>query len=260
MSAGSKSLRVIVTGGSSGIGKVLVRQLAAAGHRVFVTGRDAEALKALESGELVRCSAGDVSSESDARRQFDEALKFLDGLDVLVANAGCGAGRQPLEDFSADQFDRVFNTNVKGVFFWTQAALRLMKPQRRGQIVITSSVAALRPCPNSALYAASKAAVQSMVLSLRAELKGTGVKIATVNPGPVATEWWGASDRGGWSADMAASAQPYFNSMLRPEDVANGIMTLVEQPATSNIESLVMDAPDDGGATPPHASKRQRLD
>ncbi|CAE8624908.1 unnamed protein product [Polarella glacialis] len=136
-----------------------------------------------------------------------------------------------------------------------------MKPQGHGKIVMTSSVAAMRPCPKAAIYAASKAAVQAMVLSLRAELKGSGVKIGTVNPGAVATEWWGDEGRGGWTQEMGAgSALPFWKDMLRPEDVADGIMTLIRQTASSNIESLVLDAADVGGVAPPDVAKRHRVD
>ncbi|CAE8603949.1 unnamed protein product [Polarella glacialis] len=259
--ASAKHLRIIVTGGTSGIGKVLVQQLAASGHRVFFTGRNKEALQGLASCEGVRGSSGDVTNEADVERQFSEALEFLGGLDALVANAGCGAGRQNFEDLPAEQFDRVFSTNVRGAFLWTQRALRVMKPQGHGQIVMTSSVAAMRPCPKAAIYAASKAAVQAMVLSLRAELKGSGVKIGSVNPGAVATEWWGDEGRGGWTKEMGpGSALPFWNDMLRPEDVADGIMTLLTQAASSNIESLVLDPADAGGVAPPDVAKRQRVD
>ncbi|CAK0862215.1 unnamed protein product, partial [Prorocentrum cordatum] len=266
-------LRVIVTGGSSGIGRALVAKLAARGHQVYATGRDAKALRGLESlgvseaasGAKVRASAGDVSCEADVERQFKEAAEFFGGPpDVLVANAGCGAGRQDFEEVPAEQFDRVMSTNVRGVFLWVQRVVGPMKRQGRGQVVVTSSMAAVKPCPRAAVYAASKAAVQAMVLSLRAELKGTGVKVGTVNPGAVATEWWGDAGRGGWTEEMAPQGQPFWTEMLRPEDVADGVLSLVFQKASSNIESLYMDPADSGGAAPPAApgcpAKRPRTD
>ncbi|CAE8624910.1 unnamed protein product, partial [Polarella glacialis] len=103
--ASASHLRIIVTGGTSGIGKVLVQQLAASGHRVFFTGRNKEALQGLASCEGVRGSAGDVTKEADVERQFSEARWKRTRLDALVANAGCGAGRQNFEDLPAEQFD-----------------------------------------------------------------------------------------------------------------------------------------------------------
>jgi len=257
-------LNIIVTGGSSGIGSATVLDLLRSGHRVFATGRDPAAFGKLEheraalllTGSL-QTSIGNVSHEPDVSRQMEEALTFFgDRLDGVVLNAGCGAGKKLAEEVPLDVFDQVFQTNVRGTFIWIQQALCVMKRQGRGQIVVTSSVAASRPCPYSVVYASSKCAVQGMVSSLRAELKGTGIKIGTVNPGPVATDWWNSCSRGGynWKPKDAFENKEklaFWNSMLDPHDVAKTIISMLEQPASSNIESIMMDSSDHGGISPP---------
>lgn len=235
------------------MGRVTVLELLRRGHSVFATGRSMAALDELgkeHANQLLpgslRTSVGDVSSEEHAAGQLREALDFFHGcLDGVVLNAGCGAGRKPAEQVPIHVFDQVFQTNVRGVFVWIQEALRFMKPQRKGQIVVTSSVAGLRPFPNSVVYSSSKFAVQGMVSSLRAELKGTGVKIGTVNPGAIATAWWTDPARGGYTwtpGDPIESKESIdWDSMLAPDDVASAIIAILEQAPSSNIESIILD-------------------
>eukprot|EP00746_Dinoflagellata_sp_MGD_P000129 gnl/MRDRNA2_/MRDRNA2_100224_c0_seq1.p1 gnl/MRDRNA2_/MRDRNA2_100224_c0~~gnl/MRDRNA2_/MRDRNA2_100224_c0_seq1.p1 ORF type:complete len:765 (-),score=147.65 gnl/MRDRNA2_/MRDRNA2_100224_c0_seq1:165-2459(-) len=214
-------------------------------------------LDSMSEGSL-KASVGDVGNEEDVARQIQEAMTFFDGqLDAVVLNAGCGAGRKNLEDVPIDDIDRVFRTNVRGVFLWSQAALRIMKPQGGGQLVFVSSQAGIRPSALQATYAASKWAVQGMAMSLRAELKGSGVKIGTVNPGTTATRWFSPKDRGGYGGyteehiEAFKKRGAYWTSMLAPEDVANAIISLVDQPAACNIETIAMDYSDSGGFSPP---------
>eukprot|EP00929_Paragymnodinium_shiwhaense_P121389 TRINITY_DN93604_c0_g1_i1.p1 TRINITY_DN93604_c0_g1~~TRINITY_DN93604_c0_g1_i1.p1 ORF type:complete len:279 (+),score=66.44 TRINITY_DN93604_c0_g1_i1:53-838(+) len=255
----SETLGVIVTGGSSGIGRSLVQQLVQRKYVVFATGRQADALKELES-QGIGWSQGDVASPEDVARHWQEALAFFKQRGAqpfgLCLNAGCAAGRAPLEQLSPEQIDRVLNTNVKGVMLWLREALPLFKEKRCGQVVLTSSLAAVRTCPEQTLYAASKFALHGMLLSLRAELKGSGVKVGSVNPGAVATPWWNDETRGGYSDVKRNEVKEtaMWNSMLSPDDVAAQIIALLEQPASANTECVMMEPSDGSGCSPGSSS------
>jgi NAD(P)-dependent dehydrogenase (short-subunit alcohol dehydrogenase family) len=196
--------RILVTGGSSGIGAAIARDYGGdgGGNQVFVTGRKVEDLKKVvedieSSGGSAAFGVGDVSSAEDVKRLHAEAKAFMGHVDVLVANAGCGGGRALLEKVELDVFEKQFATNVKGVFLWVKELLPDMKARESGQIVVTSSVAGKRAFAQGSIYCSSKWAVEGMILSLRQELVGTGVKAATINPGPVDTKWWSDPERCG---------------------------------------------------------------
>lgn len=202
----------------------------------------------MDNHGALKLSVGDVRNEKDVERQMKEAMSFFDDqLDAVVLNAGCTAKRSSFEDVPIEAFDRVMETNLRGTILWSQEALRIMKTQNSGQIVYTNSVGGIRAVPNAVVYAASKWAVQGLALSLRKEVAGSGVKIGLVNPGPVATEWWGREEH---LVDGRENL-PYWNSMLGPEDVANAILQLVDQPPSSNIEGVILDNSASGGFTPP---------
>jgi NAD(P)-dependent dehydrogenase (short-subunit alcohol dehydrogenase family) len=203
---------IVITGGSSGIGSAIARDFGCdgSGNQIFVTGRSADELKKVvddiqAKGGSAAFGVGDVTSEEDVRRLHDEAKAFMGHIDVLVANAGCGGGRALLEKVELDKFERQFDTNVKGVFLWIKELLPDMKARQSGQIVVTSSVAGKKPFAQGSIYCASKWAVEGMVLSLREELAGTGVKAATINPGPVDTKWWSDPARCGRYSQLVVS-------------------------------------------------------
>jgi len=157
--------------------------------------------------------------------------------DVFVASAGVGRFGA-LETVSAEDFDLSFRTNVRGVFLWMRACLPGFKERGTGQIVVISSVAGIRVYPNAPVYCATKWAVQGIIGSVREDVKGTKIKVGTVNPGAVATPWWTEKHRGG-KAEPASEEK--LKTMLTVDDVAVATMTLVNQAPTSNIEMISLD-------------------
>mmetsp|Transcript_6455 Transcript_6455/g.19140 ORF Transcript_6455/g.19140 Transcript_6455/m.19140 type:complete len:244 (+) Transcript_6455:24-755(+) len=242
--AAAASRTAIVTGGSSGIGRAVCHSLGKAGFRVFACGRNEAALQATVdevngAGGSASYGIGDVGDEAVVTTLYGQAVEFFgQPPDVLVANAGVGRFG-PLETITPYDFDLSFRTNVRGVFLWLQAVLPEMKERKSGQIVVMSSVAGLRAGANGGVYSATKFALQGMMTSLRAELKGTGVKSGTVNPGAVATEWWIDPTRGG-KAEPASEEK--LATMLTAEDVATATMVLIDQAATSNVEMVSLEA------------------
>ncbi|SDB22186.1 SDR family NAD(P)-dependent oxidoreductase [Belnapia rosea] len=177
---------VLVTGGSSGIGLAIARRFAELGMQVVLVGRRQGALDAaaFSLGAAAVGLAADVTSPADLERLFVEVKARFGRLDVLVPNAG-GGQHAPLGQITEAQFDQQFATNVKGVVFTVQTALPLMKPG--ASIVIVGSTASIDPGPTMSIYGATKAAVRNLVRSWVSDLKGSGIRINIVSPGPTNT-------------------------------------------------------------------------
>lgn len=245
---------VIISGGSSGIGLALATALLQKPERqykVFVTGTrplaSTELAPLCAQDDRIRYSSGDTGDEATVKSQFSEALDFF-GSDVpltgLCINAGIGGGRYPLEEFDTERFDKMFTTNVRGVFLWLKQALPTLKADAsvKSQICVTSSVMGSRPVALAGPYCASKYAVNGLVLSLRAELKASGhthVKCGLICPAGVATPWWHDPARGYAAAD---APPPDTSKFLTPQAVASACVAMLEQDASSNVESVMMDA------------------
>jgi NAD(P)-dependent dehydrogenase (short-subunit alcohol dehydrogenase family) len=178
---------VLVTGGSSGLGLAIAQELAGQGAHVVITGRRQEQLDAALSslGERASAIAADVSNADDLAALFRQIQSQHGRIDVLIANAGMGE-LAPLGSITEALFDRAFNTNVRGVTFTVQGALPLMG--KGGSIVIIGSTASINPGPGLSVYGATKAALRALVRSWIVDIKGSGVRINLLSPGPVDTE------------------------------------------------------------------------
>jgi 3-oxoacyl-[acyl-carrier protein] reductase len=203
---GLKGKTALVTGGSRGIGRAIVTRLAAEGAAVAINYRsereaaESPAADLTKGGQTAVAIQGDVSDPARTREVIDQAAAELGGLDILVSNAGIehfGA----LEDLSPDDFDRVFGVNTRGQLFAAQHAARHLP--EGGRVVLTSSVSAHKMIRHHTLYAASKAAVEAMVLNLAPELGERGITINAIAPG-------------GTRTDMSTAAtSDYINPALR---------------------------------------------
>ena len=184
---------IIVTGASAGIGKALVEALSANGANVVMVARREERLQILAEQMATQPGkrlvlAGDIRNQEFAPHVIERSLREFGRLDVLVNNAGLGH-RSLIADMNADDMRTIIETNLLGLLFMTHAALRPMRGQKAGQIINVSSIAGQRPLPNSALYPASKTAVNFISRSLRMECKPYKIKVTTVYPGLTKTEF-----------------------------------------------------------------------
>jgi NAD(P)-dependent dehydrogenase (short-subunit alcohol dehydrogenase family) len=177
----------VVTGGGTGIGFATAKRFVEEGAFVYITGRRQEPLdKAVAAlGPNVRAMRGSVSDPGDLARLFETVKAERGSLDILFANAGFGE-LVPLGQITGEQYDRVFDVNVKGVLFTVQTALPLMGDG--GSIILTGSTTGVMGTPAFSVYSASKAAVRNFARSWAQDLRGTGIRINVLSPGPTLTE------------------------------------------------------------------------
>lgn len=183
---------IVITGACGGIGSATATRAAAEGALLVLVDKENSALATLAArigqdwGIEPAFVAADVSSADDARRYVDVALRAHGRIDGLFNNAGILGTVGPLVSMSAENFDRVFDVNVKGVLFGMQAAIPQMAG-RGGAIVNTASTAASRTRPGMSIYGASKATIVSLTRSAAVESEGTGIRVNAVCPGVIDT-------------------------------------------------------------------------
>lgn len=179
----------VVTGGSSGIGFATAQRFIAEGGQVVITGRDRDSVDAAvsELGERAIGVQGDVSDLEDLDRLFAQVREQFGRVDVLFANAAT-APFSPVESVTEEHFDRLFDVNVRGLFFTVQKALPLLS--EGASVILNASVVAQSGIPNTSIYSATKAAVRSLGRTLAAELSPRGIRVNVVSPGLIDTPFW----------------------------------------------------------------------
>lgn len=177
----------IITGGGTGIGLASAKRFIAEGAFVYIFGRRQEKLDAAlaELGPNARAIAGSVSDAADLDRLFDAVKQERGTLDILFANAGTG-GLVPLGEITPAHYDETFDVNVKGTIFTVQKALGLMR--EGSSIILTGSTTGVMGTPAFSIYSASKAAVRNLARSWAQDLRGTGIRVNVLSPGPTLTE------------------------------------------------------------------------
>jgi NAD(P)-dependent dehydrogenase (short-subunit alcohol dehydrogenase family) len=176
----------VITGGNSGIGLAAAKRFMSEGAYVFITGRRQseldEAVKQI--GKSVTAVQGDISNLDDLDRLFATVQAEKGHVDVLFANAGIGT-RGPLGTISEEQFDKVFDVNVKGTLFTVQKLLPLLRTG--GSIILTGSTTGSMGTPDFSVYSATKAAIRNFARSWALDLKSTGIRVNVLSPGATAT-------------------------------------------------------------------------
>jgi 3-hydroxy acid dehydrogenase / malonic semialdehyde reductase len=229
--AGLEGKTAIVTGASSGIGAAIARSLREAGARIAVGARRTDRLEGDVKLEL------DVTDPASCERFVDEAVKELGGLDILVNGAGLGLGREPFWDSSEDDEETVLETNVHGLIRMT----RLCLPHIRdgGHIVNLGSIAGRQAYEKGAVYVTSKFAVRGFTYALREDLLGRPIRLTTVDPGLVETEFSKVRFRGD---ETKAKAVYEGVDALTPDDIAECVLFAVTRPLRVNIDEIVVKA------------------
>ncbi len=219
----------IVTGASSGIGAATAAVLARERARVAGGARRVERLETDIKLEL------DVTDAESCERFVDTAMAELDGLDILVNGAGLGLGRDPFWEGTEQDEETVLETDVHGLIRMTRLCLPHMRDG--GHIVNLGSVAGREPYPKAALYVTAKYAVRGFTYALRQDLLGRPIRLTTVDPGLVETNFSRVRFRGD---EERAKAVYAGLTPLKPEDVAECILFALTRPAHVNIDELVI--------------------
>ncbi|NWK95870.1 NADP-dependent 3-hydroxy acid dehydrogenase [Sphingobium lactosutens] len=224
-----------ITGATAGIGEAAVRAFAAAGWQVIGTGRRADRLEALaaEIGPQMQILTFDMRDGA----AIDEALASLpeafQSIDLLVNNAGLALGTAPGQQADLAQWQQMIDTNISGLVAITHKLLpRLV--ERKGAIINLSSVAATYPYAGGNVYGGTKAFVKQFSLGLRSDLHGTGVRVASIEPGMVETEFTLVR-----TGSQTASDTLYGNANpMTAEDIAQTLLWVAGQPPHLNFNSI----------------------
>jgi NADP-dependent 3-hydroxy acid dehydrogenase YdfG len=232
----------LVTGASAGIGAATARALAQLGARVILAARRVERLESLAK-ELPgsRALALDVCDPDAVQHALG-----AEHIDIAVVNAGLGLGLGPLDHGSPEDWSTMLDTNIKGLLHTLRAVTPGMRARGRGDLVLLGSVAGRQVYPNGNVYCATKHAVRAIYEALRLDFAGAGLRVCTVDPGMVSTEF----SRVRFKGDEDKAAKIYAGmTPLEPEDVADAIAFALTRPAHVNIGEIVLWPTDQASTT-----------
>jgi NADP-dependent 3-hydroxy acid dehydrogenase YdfG len=223
----------IVTGASRGIGKEIAKKLAKEGAKLTLVGSSQDILESAKDlngqgyANVIAVQA-DVANEEDMNRVVQSTLDQYGQIDILVNNAGIGFFKLT-EEVTLDEWKKVFEVNVQGVFLGAKVVIPHMKERKSGTIITISSDVGRYTIPNGAAYTSTKYAVQGFSGSLAQEVRDFGIRVGTVNPGMVDT-YFANSTQG----------LPEKEEWLKVEDIANAVIYMASAPKHMLIDEIVL--------------------
>lgn len=241
---------VLITGCSSGIGYETAKIFAENGYKVVMTSRNLKPLHILKK-RLERKNPFllplklDVTKKDEVLNVIGSLPKEFKNIDILVNNAGIGLGLEKLYDGNPDEWDIMIDTNIKGILYVTKAVLPLMVKRNKGHIINIGSVAGREVYPGGNVYCASKFAVRGLTKALKVDLLGTKVKVTTIDPGMVETNFSNIRFRG----DKERAKKVYEGMKpLVAKDIADAVFYCATRPPHCNILEMVIMPVDQSGA------------
>ncbi len=219
----------VITGGSSGIGLATAELFVAEGAYVFITGRRPSELQAAvkQMGKCVTGVQGDVSNLADIDRLYETVKRERGRVDVLFANAGIVGNGGTVGETKEEEFDKVFDINVKGLFFTVQKALPLFADG--GSILLNASVVASKGFGGTSVYSATKAAVRSFARTWTSDLTGRKIRVNAISPGPIDTpvfETSGRTEEQGQQIKAGFAAAVPMGRLGRADELAKAALFL----------------------------------
>jgi len=210
--------KVLITGGTSGIGYEIAHRLKLAGAQVAISGRNGEKLFKAATELGVHRIQADVSIEADAIRSVNTAKEMMGGLNVLINNAGYGYFTS-LAELKVEEFDQMMNTNVRGLILMGREASKVFTKQKSGNIINISSTAGLAGFANGTAYVASKFAVKGITECWRAELRKSNVRVMLINPSEVQTNF---------QINAGNGEKPFNGSKLEAQEIAHIVNSMLQ--------------------------------
>lgn len=230
-----------VTGATSGFGKAFAIRLAKLGYNLIITGRRADRLNELtvtlrnDYGVEVLPMCFDIRNNEACKNAIASLPDEFKSIDLLVNNAGLAAGASPFAESDLDDYERMIDTNVKGLLYITKLIVPLMIARQKGHIVNISSIAGIEVYPNGSVYCATKHAVNAITKGLRIDLLKQGIKVSSISPGMVETEFSLVRYHG----DEQKAKSVYAGIVpLNAEDIADVLEFMVTRPDHVSINDI----------------------
>jgi 3-hydroxy acid dehydrogenase/malonic semialdehyde reductase len=234
---------VLITGATSGIGKACAEKFAANGHNLIITGRRSGRLDEIANqlkekyGVDVLTLNFDVRDKSEVNRAIGSLESPWSAIDILVNNAGLAVGLNTLQEGETDDWERMIDTNIKGLLYVSRAVLPGMTERRRGHVINIGSIAGKEVYPGGNVYCATKHAVDALTKAMRIDTVKYGIKVTQVAPGAVETEFSVVRFKG--DREKADAVYKGFEP-LHPEDIAEVVYFSTTLPAHVNINDMVV--------------------
>ena len=240
----------LITGASSGIGMATAKIFARNGINLILCGRRQERLDTLKNELNSLCNIHilnfDVRNKKDVFLKIKSLPKVFSTIDILINNAGNAHGLDKIQDGNVEDWDAMIDINVKGLLYVSKAVLPTMLLSQSGHIINIGSTAGKEVYPKGNVYCASKYAVDAINQGMRVDLNGKGIKVGTINPGMVATEFSEVRFKG----DTQKATKIYQGfTPLQAKDIAEIIWFTVTRPAHVNIADLTVMALDQASST-----------
>ena len=230
----------LITGATSGIGKATALEFAKHGIRLILCGRRQERLDALQNSLSKQTEVVTLNFDVRDKEEVFKAIASLQGsfkrIDVLVNNAGNAHGLDPIQEGNIDDWDAMMDINVKGLLYVSKAVIPQMTERQSGHIINIGSSAGREVYPKGNVYCASKHAVAAINDGMRIDLNPFGIKVSSINPGLVETEFSKVRFKGDAVADSVYKGY----KALQPEDIAEIIYFAITRPQHVNIADLLV--------------------
>lgn len=243
---------VVITGASSGIGAACAKEFATEGASLILAARRKEKLEAV-AAELkaaydskIHLLELDVSDRTAVEKSFASLPEPWCNVDILVNNAGLSRGLEKLQSGDIQNWEEMIDTNVKGLLYVTRSLLPRMVERNQGHIINIGSIAGHQTYPGGNVYCATKAAVRALSAGLKMDLLGTPIRVSSVDPGTVETDFSKVRFRG--DTEKAKKVYQGMNP-LTPNDIAEIVVFCATRPANVNMSEVLVLATDQSSAT-----------
>ncbi|RLD91636.1 MAG: NAD(P)-dependent oxidoreductase [Bacteroidetes bacterium] len=234
---------ILITGATSGIGLACAKKFAADGNNLILTGRRVDRLEEISTLLQKEFAVNVKTIQMDVRDKETvfSSLAALSGewskIDILINNAGLAVGLETIQDGETDDWERMIDTNVKGLLYVTRAILPGMVKRKSGHVINIGSIAGKEVYPNGNVYCGTKFAVDALTRAIRIDTVQAGIKVTQIAPGAVETEFSIVRFKG--DKEKADNVYKGFEP-LRPEDVANSVFYVTTLPPHVNINDLLI--------------------